>query len=530
MQASLIVFPIGKKIFWQGYHVESDGGSNWGLVQAGVGINDGGSEFTLADGQHVEANLKGNKVSIRKFGGRSDNVIGTSDAVETILSLGYPIYIPQGVFRMDRPLSIPSGAVITGDGSEAYGEQQHKTPSLLSFIGLAAGVWCVEFASGVRGVRFENWGIEGEDWTQNGVDFVEFNREVDFIDFSIQRVDDGMQSDDAWVMVFDRLSVTCAGTGIRWGAGTTIDFRQVKLSGFKPGNVLDRKRMKKGFHFVSGFKLQNTIISGFCQFCEDAIYIEGSPTLDIIGFDWEDNSVSCITLSNTDELRLSIDSSSALLSDASSFINVIGTINGATKVYIKNLGGKTKHFSSEFNGSLDWSTEFFVKDAGGASFSNEAIIEVREDFYNTIKDGIEPIMVNTVHKCVQGDKDWQTKATSLTPTVYGSTVAGSGSYSVRVANQYRVGNLINFSVDVSWSGHTGTGDLMISGLLSNAAWLNSFSDMFTNIDAAGEFISGRLFPGGKDLDFYITKNNTFGSKVQMDAEGQITVSGSYVVE
>ena len=71
MQASLIVFPVGKKIFWQGYYVESDGGSNWGIVKSGTHTDDGGSIFTLADGQYVAANLT-KSISVLKFGAKND--------------------------------------------------------------------------------------------------------------------------------------------------------------------------------------------------------------------------------------------------------------------------------------------------------------------------------------------------------------------------------------------------------------------------------------------------------------------------
>lgn len=67
-KASLIVFPDGKRIEWQGYYAQSDGGSNWGIVKSGAHTDDGGSIFTLADGKYVAANLKGKKLNLRKFG------------------------------------------------------------------------------------------------------------------------------------------------------------------------------------------------------------------------------------------------------------------------------------------------------------------------------------------------------------------------------------------------------------------------------------------------------------------------------
>ena len=73
MKASAVVFPAGKKIFWQGYYAESDGGSNWGIVKSGTHTDDGGSVFTLADGKYVKANLQGSKVSVLKFGAKGND-------------------------------------------------------------------------------------------------------------------------------------------------------------------------------------------------------------------------------------------------------------------------------------------------------------------------------------------------------------------------------------------------------------------------------------------------------------------------
>ena len=113
MQASLIVFPVGKKIFWQGYHAESDGGSNWGLVKAGAGINDGGSEFTLADGRHVAANLKGQRISANKFGAQ-DGADSTS-AIQAALDLGsFPLPADATNVTLNSGTYITSANLVVG--------------------------------------------------------------------------------------------------------------------------------------------------------------------------------------------------------------------------------------------------------------------------------------------------------------------------------------------------------------------------------------------------------------------------------
>ena len=125
MQSSLIEFPIGKKIFWQGYYVESDGGSNWGIVQAGVGIGDGGSEFALADGKHASANLK-SRVSVKKFGAVADGISDDTLRIQGVIDYcessvkAKTIYVPTATYATTSTLTINApNIVFTGDGKSS---------------------------------------------------------------------------------------------------------------------------------------------------------------------------------------------------------------------------------------------------------------------------------------------------------------------------------------------------------------------------------------------------------------------------
>jgi hypothetical protein len=113
-KASLIEFPDGKRIEWQGYYAQSDGGSNWGLVKSGAHTDDGGSIFTLADGKYVEANLKGKSINILKFGAdRSGAVSASAVSVKTQdfarnnnLSVTFPAGTYKGNFQFDSNVHI----------------------------------------------------------------------------------------------------------------------------------------------------------------------------------------------------------------------------------------------------------------------------------------------------------------------------------------------------------------------------------------------------------------------------------------
>jgi hypothetical protein len=126
MQASTIVFPDGKKVFWQGYYVESDGGTNWGIVTSGSHTDNGGSVFTLADGKYVAANLKGKKINVRKFGARTtgqDSILNFNAAIDYTKALANPmnrtpLYVPQGSYVLSAVLKPHWGGMV-GDGVEA---------------------------------------------------------------------------------------------------------------------------------------------------------------------------------------------------------------------------------------------------------------------------------------------------------------------------------------------------------------------------------------------------------------------------
>ena len=49
-----------------------------------------------------------------------------------------------------------------------------------------------------------------------------------------------------------------------------------------------------------------------------------------------------------------------------------------------------------------------------------------------------------------------------TPTIIGATTAGTATYTSQVGTVAEVGNLVIASASLSWTGHTGTGDMRVS--------------------------------------------------------------------
>lgn len=87
---------VGRKVFWAGYYEESDGGSNWGVVESGAHTEDGVSVFSLGPSKYVRANIKQGKINIKKAGAMVDGITSDSAACQRILKLQKGLYFPDG--------------------------------------------------------------------------------------------------------------------------------------------------------------------------------------------------------------------------------------------------------------------------------------------------------------------------------------------------------------------------------------------------------------------------------------------------
>lgn len=58
---------------------------------------------------------------------------------------------------------------------------------------------------------------------------------------------------------------------------------------------------------------------------------------------------------------------------------------------------------------------------------------------------------------------------TFTPTVQGTSTAGSGTYSTQTGRYTKVGRLVTVEIALAWSAHTGTGNMIVVGLPFTAA-------------------------------------------------------------
>jgi hypothetical protein len=125
---------------------------------------------------------------------------------------------------------------------------------------------------------------------------------------------------------------------------------------------------------------------------------------------------------------------------------------------------------------------------------------------------------------------------TFTPTVSGSTSAGTGTYSNQTGYYTKVGRLVTVTVYMNWTAHTGTGNMRFSNLpfvaanvatnyngisiafLNNIA-LTAGNVLYGNVELASSFVTAIQSPTGGGAY----------SLVPIDTAGEIAFTATYFV-
>lgn len=155
--ADMLAFPrhvAGTPIEWDGYYTRFDGGGNKGVVKTGGHSHDGGSIFSLGENLYVEANLKGERISTRKFGAKIDSDFNASNsptddtqAVQNLINFldgeSYNTGYSPGGFSLVTQIVGKAGVVIEGDGPGVsyFIQKAGETVPIYTDDGTAYNLW-----------------------------------------------------------------------------------------------------------------------------------------------------------------------------------------------------------------------------------------------------------------------------------------------------------------------------------------------------------------------------------------------------
>jgi hypothetical protein len=98
--------------------------------------------------------------------------------------------------------------------------------------------------------------------------------------------------------------------------------------------------------------------------------------------------------------------------------------------------------------------------------------------------------------------DWYERGV-FTPVVEGSSTAGTATYSVQVGRFQRSGNRVSGDINLSWTGHTGTGTTRIAGLPFTSA------NVTNAVRAISLYSDGMPFTSGNTLQGMVQANVTY---------------------
>lgn len=119
---------------------------------------------------------------------------------------------------------------------------------------------------------------------------------------------------------------------------------------------------------------------------------------------------------------------------------------------------------------------------------------------------------------------------TFVPIVEGSTSAGSGSYSTQVGRYTRVGRLVFIEITLTYTGHTGTGNLYVTGLpfLSAAVSENTppLSLMVGSLTFSNQLVA-RVNSNTKTITMWQCATDAAPTALAIDAAATIRLSGFY---
>ena len=122
---------------------------------------------------------------------------------------------------------------------------------------------------------------------------------------------------------------------------------------------------------------------------------------------------------------------------------------------------------------------------------------------------------------------------NFTPTIIGSTTAGTGVYTLNQGRYTKIGNRVFCDVYISWSAHTGTGNILLEGLpfTSNAAISAIKIGLCSNLAlTAGNILTGVTSASSTQISFQqYPSGGGARSAVPMDTAAEIQFSVCYFV-
>ena len=122
---------------------------------------------------------------------------------------------------------------------------------------------------------------------------------------------------------------------------------------------------------------------------------------------------------------------------------------------------------------------------------------------------------------------------NFTPVIQGTTLAGTGTYTSQVGRYTKVGNLVTFFIQLTWTAHTGTGNMQMPSLPFTASIDNEMvpSITYANLASpASTFVQLDIDNGSTNVRFYSCVIATgVRALLAIDTAATVCITGAYRV-
>jgi len=141
----------------------------------------------------------------------------------------------------------------------------------------------------------------------------------------------------------------------------------------------------------------------------------------------------------------------------------------------------------------------------------------------------ERAAIDKIYEVSRVDSSFPTFQGTFTPTVVGSSSAGSATYTIQDGLYQIAGKILTYTLRVQYSLHSGTGNILIGGFPNNAdTKLSTATFRIESVSrTAGSEFTGYI--AGTSKQFVLEQVSAAGaiSPVPMSAVGDITITGQY---
>jgi hypothetical protein len=123
---------------------------------------------------------------------------------------------------------------------------------------------------------------------------------------------------------------------------------------------------------------------------------------------------------------------------------------------------------------------------------------------------------------------------TFTPAIIGTSTAGTGTYSQQLGVYTKIGRQVFFTITITWSAHTGTGNIGASGLpftSANTSYIQLFTTAADNLTTAASSILGSSATANTaDVTlFTFPVGGGSSAAISIDTAATLYITGAYHV-